>query len=235
MSKTFVIIPTYNEAENIEQLVQEIMALALPDLTVLVVDDNSPDGTGSIADRLARDHAQVRVIHRTGDRGRGLAGIAGFKSALNENADLIIEMDGDLSHQPAYLPDLISAARHSDVVIGSRFIAGGQDIDRSPARRLVTMFARQYIRSMLDLKVKDITSGYRCFRRQVLEAIDLDSLISKGPSIVSELLYLAHLNGFTITEVPIIFKDRTRGRTKLNLGVLLKTLLMVYRFKRIYA
>ena len=228
MPKTFVIIPTYNEAENIEPLLQKIKALNIPELTPVVVDDNSPDGTAHLASKYAK------VIVRTKDRGRGSAGIEGFKYALNEGADYIIEMDADFSHDPKYIPDLLKYINDYDIVLGSRFIPGGKDADRSFIRRIVTFCARTYIRLMLGVKVKDVTSGYRCFRYNVLTAIDLDHLISTGPSIVSEILYKVHLKGFTMYETPIVFEDRKRGQTKLNLFILLKTLYMVYKFKRIY-
>ncbi|OGC08745.1 hypothetical protein A3F86_05205 [candidate division WOR-1 bacterium RIFCSPLOWO2_12_FULL_45_9] len=232
--KTYVIIPTYNEAENIEPLLREIQQLNLPDLTAVVVDDNSPDGTGEIADRLTKEFPGLKVIHRYKDRGRGSAGIEGFKFALKEGADYIVEMDADFSHQPKYIPNLLKHIINYDIVLGSRFVAGGQDINRGWTRKIVTVFAQIYIQQMLGIKVKDITSGYRCFRRKVLEEINLDQLISTGPSIVTELLYKSTLKGFKIYETPIVFEDRRQGETKLNLAILLKTLYMVYKFKMIY-
>ncbi len=226
--KTYVIIPTYNEAGNIEGLLKEIRAQNIPDLFPVVVDDNSPDGTGKIAEKDAK------VILRTKNRGRGSAGIEGFKYALKEGADYIIEMDADFSHHPKYLKDLIKPMDKYDIVLGSRFIEGGKDLDRGIARKVITTFARNYIKWMLGIKVNDITSGYRCFRRKVLEAIDLDHMISTGPSIVSEILYKASLKGFKIYETPIIFEDRKTGETKLNAKILLKTLYMIYKFRRIY-
>lgn len=226
--KTYVIIPTYNEAGNIEALLKEIKAQNIPDLTPVVVDDNSPDGTAKIAEKDAK------VILRTKDRGRGSAGIEGFKYALKEGADYIIEMDADFSHHPKYLKDLLKPMDKYDIVLGSRFVQGGKDLDRGIARKAVTAFARNYIKWMLGIKVSDITSGYRCFRRKVLEAIDLDHMISTGPSIVSEILYKASLKGFKIYETPIIFEDRKTGETKLNFKTLLKTLYMIYKFRRIY-
>ena len=234
MPKTYVIIPTYNEAENIEALLREILALKIPDLRVAVVDDNSPDGTGEIVERLAKENSIIKIIHRYQNRGRGSAGIDGFKYALQEGAEYIIEMDADFSHHPRYIPAFIEKIRDYDLVLGSRFIPGGKDADRGFLRRMTTFFARLYIQLMLGIKVKDITSGYRCFRRPVLQAIDLDHLISTGPSIVSEILYQVALKNYRIYEIPIIFEDRKKGKTKLNLWTLLKTLYMVYRFKRIY-
>jgi dolichol-phosphate mannosyltransferase len=234
MGNTYVVIPTYNEADNIQPLLQEILALNVPDLTALVVDDNSPDGTGQLADRLARNNDRIKVLHRTEARGRGLAGIAGFKFALQAGADYIIEMDADFSHQPRYIPDFLKAIKNYDVVIGSRFIAGGVDIKRTFLRRLVTLLARKYIQLILGIKIKDVTSGYRCFRHQVLVKLELDRLISRGPSLVSEILYLATLKNFRLHEIPIVFIDRQKGATKLNLPILLNTLYMIYKFRRLY-
>jgi len=234
MPKTYVIIPTYNEAENIEALLREIIKLNVTDLTALVVDDNSPDGTGGIAEKLAKENSSIKVLRRFKNRGRGSAGIDGFKYALKEGASYIIEMDADFSHRPKYLPVFLENIKIYDLVLGSRFIPGGKDAERSFFRRLITSFARLYIQSLLGLKVKDVTSGYRCFRSAVLAAIDLDHLISTGPSIISEILYQAALKNYKIHEIPIIFEDRKKGKTKLNLWILLKTLYMVYRFRKIY-
>lgn len=234
MPKAYVIIPTYNEVENIEPLIERIQALHMPELYPVIVDDNSPDGTGELADKLALSLPQLKVIHRLQDRGRGSAGIEGFKFALREGAEYIIEMDADLSHRPEYIPDMLEAIKGADLVLGSRFVPGGKDIDRGPLRRLTTFLARKYIQLMLGVKAKDVTSGFRCFRRKVLLWIDLDKMISTGPSIVSEILYKAHLKGFRASEIPIIFDDRKKGETKLNLRILLKTLIMVWRFRRCY-
>ncbi|MBU1026598.1 MAG: polyprenol monophosphomannose synthase [Candidatus Margulisbacteria bacterium] len=231
MSKTYVIIPTYNEAENIEALIKEILGLNIFGLTILVVDDNSPDNTGKIAEKIGEEDPRVKTIIRYKNRGRGSAGIEGFKFALREGADYTIEMDADFSHHPRYIPDLLKYAKDYDVVLGSRFVKEGKDADRSFIRKITTLFARTYIRLILGIKVKDITSGFRCFKRRVLEGIDLDNMISTGPSIVSEILYKAKLKNFTIYEIPIIFEDRKKGQTKLNLIILLKTLYMVFIFR----
>lgn len=230
--KTFVIIPTYNEAENIKDLVDEIFKQEIPDVSVVIVDDNSPDGTGKIADELAKREDRVKVLHRVENRGRGSAGIEGFKFALQEGADYIVEMDADLSHDPRYIIDMLLAIEDFDVVIGSRFVKGGKDADRNITRRAVTAFARKYIQTMLRLKVKDVTSGFRCFRKKVLEEINLDSLVSSGPSIVEEILHRAAQKGFKIKEIPIVFHDRKKGKTKLNFGILLKTLKMIPGFRK---
>jgi dolichol-phosphate mannosyltransferase len=233
--KLVVLIPTYNERENIEELIREVLALPLElDLSVLVVDDNSPDGTGDVACCLAEQDPRLRVLIRLKRRGRGAAGIDGFKEALNLGADYVIEMDGDLSHQPRFIPLLLESAQTFDLVIGSRFVPGGQDDERSFIRRFITLLVRNFIRRCFHLPVRDVSSGFRCFRRRVLEEVDLDDLISVGPSLVLEVLYKAFLAGFSIGEVPIVFAERKKGKTKLTLLTLLKTLVMVMKFKRLY-
>lgn len=233
--KLVVLIPTYNEGENIEELVREVLALPLElDLAVLVVDDNSPDGTGDVVRRLAEHDPRLRVLIRLKRRGRGAAGIDGFKEALSLGADYVIEMDGDLSHQPRFIPLLLESAQTFDLVIGSRFVPGGRDTERSFVRRFITLLVRNFIRRNFHLPVRDVSSGFRCFRRRVLEEVDLDDLISVGPSLVLEVLYKASLAGFSIAEVPIVFADRKKGKTKLTLLTLLETFVMVTKFKRLY-
>lgn len=231
--KTYVMIPTYNERENIGNLIQEIVNLKIQDLHIVVVDDNSPDGTSEVVTNLSKKHPEVELLLRTNERGRGSAGIAGFKYALEHGADSVIEMDADFSHHPKYIPHLLEALHDADMVIGSRFISGGKDVNRGIIRKAITILAGIYVRVLLGLKIKDVSSGYRCFKRKVLEAIELDSVVSTGPSIVSEVFYRAHLKGFSIKEIPIEFEDRTHGQTKLNYKILVKTLLMVLKFKRL--
>jgi dolichol-phosphate mannosyltransferase len=233
--KVIAMIPTYNERENIGGLIRDILALPIEhDLSVLVVDDNSPDGTAAeVADIGDRD-PRVRLLLRTEKRGRGLSGIAGFREALDLGADYIIEMDGDGSHQPAFIPSLLDATRRQDLVLGSRFIEGGRDADRPPHRRLVTFLVRHFIRRLFSVPVRDVSSGFRCFRREVLEKIGLDSLVSIGPSVVLEILLKAHRLGFTIEEIPIVFVDRKKGRTKLTALTLWRTLRLAIRIKRMY-
>lgn len=234
MRKTIVMIPTYNEKENIERLIAEILSLKVPghQLHVLVVDDNSPDGTSQAVEKIAEKEQRVRVMTRYKRRGRGTAGVDGFKEALAKGADYVIEMDADFSHDPKYLPALIAAAdAGADVVLGSRFVRGGSDEDRGLYRQSVTKAAGVYVRKFLELKIKDVSSGYRCFRRSALEQIDLDNLISTGPSIVLEILYKCAVKGMKIVEVPIVFIDRRVGQTKLNWVILLETLVMVLRLR----
>ena len=232
--KTYVMIPTYNERENIGNLIREILNLKISDIHIVVVDDNSPDGTSEIVKNLSKEHPEVELLLRTTGRGRGSAGIAGFKYALERGADCVVEMDADFSHHPKYIPSFLKAIQGADMVIGSMAIAGGKDVNSGIVRRVITFLAGVYVRIQLGLKIQDVSSGYRCFKRKVLEAIELDSMISTGPSIVSEVFYRAHLKGFSIKEIPIEFADRTHGQTKLNYSVLIKTLFMVLKFKQLH-
>jgi dolichol-phosphate mannosyltransferase len=233
--KAVVMIPTYNERENIEDLIKEILALDVDmDLSVVVADDNSPDGTGEVVRKMAQSDDRVHALIRKKRRGRGAGGIDGFKEALKLSPDFVVEMDGDFSHQPKHIPALLEACKDYDFVIGSRFVKGGKDQDRNAVRRIITFFVRAFIRRKFRIPVRDVSSGFRCFKREVLEAIDLDDLISVNPSIVLELLYKAYLLDFTMKEIPIEFIDRTRGKTKLNFLILLDTLLMALLFKKRY-
>ena len=233
--RVVVMVPTYNEAENIGDLVRAILDLPMDaDVAVLVADDDSPDGTGRIVEGLIREDDRVHVLIRRKRRGRGAGGIDGFKAALELRPDCVVEMDGDFSHQPRFIPDLVEAMKSCDVAIGSRFVKGGRDADRGLHRRLITALVRRFLRRQFRFPVKDVSSGFRCFRREVLERIDLDDMISVGPSIVLEVLYKASLLGFRISEVPIEFVDRKRGKTKLNLLILLETLIMAMKIKQQY-
>jgi dolichol-phosphate mannosyltransferase len=226
-----VVIPTYNERESIEGLIREVLSLSL-ELNILVVDDNSPDGTGAIVSTLAEESPKVKLLTRKKRKGRGSAGVDGFKKGLEMGADLVIEMDADFSHHPRHIPDLVANANNYHVVLGSRFVAGGADRDRGMLRQMVTRLAGLYVRTSLGIKIRDVSSGYRCFRKEVFEKVDLDDMISAGPAIVLEILYKVCLNGFTIKEVPIIFEDRRQGQTKLDTITLLETLVMVLRLRK---
>ncbi len=230
-----VMIPTYNEAENIGGLVRTILDLPMDaDIAVVVADDNSPDGTGRIVEDLSREDKRIHVLIRRKRRGRGAGGIDGFKAALELRPDFIVEMDGDFSHQPRFVPDLVEAMKDCDVAIGSRFVKGGRDSDRRLLRRLITALVRRFLSRQFRFSVKDVTSGFRCFRTEVLERIGLDDMISVGPSIVLEVLYRASLLGFRISEVPIEFIDRKRGKTKLSFPILLETMIMAMKIKQQY-
>ena len=226
-----VVIPTYNERESIGSLIREILSLPF-ELNILVVDDNSPDGTGAIVSKLAEESPKVRLLTRKKRKGRGSAGVDGFKMALKMGADLIIEMDADFSHHPRHIPELLANANNYHVVLGSRFVPGGADRDRGMLRQMVTRLAGLYVRTSLGIKIRDVSSGYRCFRKEVFEKVDLDDMISAGPAIVLEILYKVCLNGFAVKEVPIIFEDRRQGQTKLDTITLLETLVMVLRLRK---
>ena len=216
--KALIVLPTYNERENLEEIVSGIHRYA-PDATILVVDDESPDGTGEFADELAHATDYVRVMHRRGPRGRGFAGVDGFQYALDHGYDVAVEMDADLSHDPKYLPDMFCKVGTADVVIGSRYTEGGREKGRSLARQYITRFARVYLRFVLGVpRVTDPTSGYRCFTRQTLQSIGLSSLRSPGPSIVTEILFRCRKR--RIAEVPIVFNDRQHGESKFGVWAL---------------
>jgi len=220
----WVVLPTYNEAENVEPLVAAALAKLPPSARVLVVDDNSPDGTGRIADRLAAEHDAVSVLHRPGKEGLGPAYIAGFRRALAEGAGLILEMDADFSHEPAYLPRLLDAAGRADLVIGSRYVPGGGVGDWGPLRRAISRGGSAYARFVLGVGVRDLTGGFKCFRREVLEAIDLDAVRSRGYAFQVELTYRAIQCGFEVAEVPIVFRDRRVGASKMSRAIVLEAI-----------
>lgn len=229
MAETIIIIPTYNEKENIEKLISDIFRNA-PEVNVLVVDDNSPDNTGIIADRIARDDNRVSVMHMAIRRERS---VDGFKAVLKkQDIRYIMEMDADFTHDPKYIQDFIKEAEYNDIVIGSRFVKGGSDTDRSFFRRFFSRAINYFIRKYLGIKIRDCTSGYRCFKRRILESIDLDSLVSNGPAIIEEILYIAYLKGYKIKEIPVILKKRERGNSKLGFKKLLKVLMDILTFKR---
>ncbi len=224
MLNAAVMLPTYNEADNIRRVVEQILAQPA-DVRVVVVDDQSPDGTGQIADQLATEYpGRVHVVHRDGPRGRGVAGVDGFKACLKLPVDCVIEMDADLSHDPDDVPRLLAAASHADLVMGSRYVRGGGEANRLLYRRIISRFANLYLRVMLGLPIRDCSSGYRCFRRHVLEAIALDDIASHGPSILTEILWQCKRNGFRIREVPIVFREREVGESKLNGTILINSL-----------
>lgn len=214
---TFVIIPTYNEADNLDDLIRQLLALPVS-LGVVVVDDNSPDGTGALADAWAARHPyQVHVVHRPGKMGLGTAYIAGFKHALHElNARRIMTMDADFSHHPAYIPAMIALSRFQHVVIGSRYVAGGGSRHCTWKRIFLSRVANFVARTLLGLQARDTTAGFRLYRREVLESIPLDTIFSSGYSFLVEMLFMCQRRGWQIGEVPIIFEDRRKGKTKIS-------------------
>ena len=224
-----VMVPTYNETENIDSLLDSISKI-LPEADVLVVDDNSPDGTWQIVQEKIKENNRIHLLHRYEDRGRGTAGIAGFKNALDMGASYVVEMDGDFSHNPIFLPGIVKAAKNADVVLGSRYVDGGEDC-RGFIRKCISRFAGLYIKTILGYKVCDPTSGYRCFSKEILEKIDLNKLKANDPFIVTEVLYRCYQNNAKIVEVPIVFRDRKEGQSKLGFKILLANLWKVIRLK----
>jgi dolichol-phosphate mannosyltransferase len=216
---TWLVLPTYNEAENIETIVAAILprlAEASPDHTLLVVDDSSPDGTGAIADRLARDNEAVEVLHRAGKDGLGRAYLAGFGTAMDAGAELIMEMDADFSHDPADVPRLIEAAGEADLVLGSRYVKGGRVAGWEWHRRLLSRGGGLYARAVLGVSVHDLTGGFKCFRRAVLETVDLHDVQADGYGFQIEMTYRALRAGFRVKEIPIVFHERRAGASKMD-------------------
>ncbi|HEX7058892.1 MAG TPA: polyprenol monophosphomannose synthase [Solirubrobacterales bacterium] len=215
----WLVLPTYEEAENIEAFVAAVRDKLPASAHVLIVDDNSPDGTGQIADRLATEHGNVEVLHRPQKEGLGPAYIAGFRRALAQGAGLVLEMDSDFSHDPAYLPRLLEAAERADLVLGSRYVPGGGVGDWGPLRRAISRGGSAYARLVLGVGVRDLTGGFKCFRREVLEAIDLGSVKARGYAFQVEMTYRAIKAGFRVVEVPIVFRDRRAGSSKMDRGI----------------
>ena len=212
-------LPTYNEAPNLDPFVRAVLpelASAASEYHVLVVDDSSPDGTGEIADRLAGEFPQVEVLHRRTKEGLGRAYLAGFDYALDAGADLVLEMDSDFSHDPKDLPRLLEAAKDADLVLGSRYVAGGAVTDWGLTRRLVSRGGSAYARHVLGIPVRDLTGGFKCFRRKVLETLDLGSIHTGGYGFQIELTYCSIQAGFRVVEVPIVFRDRQAGVSKMS-------------------
>ena len=222
-----VVIPTYNERTNIPLLVPAIL-LQDPRLEVLVVDDNSPDGTGQLADDLARADARVHVLHRPAKAGLGKAYLAGFRWALDHGYDYVFEMDADFSHDPKFLPEFLRAVEDADLVIGSRYKAGVNVINWPMSRLLLSIGANQYARIVTGLPLDDSTGGFKCFRRRVLEAIALDRVKSNGYSFQIEMSFLAWKKGFRLREIPIVFTDRVEGQSKMSKKIVREAIWMVW-------
>jgi dolichol-phosphate mannosyltransferase len=212
----WLVLPTYNEADNIESLVTAARESLPASARILIVDDGSPDGTGEIADRLAADREGIEVLHRPHKEGLGPAYIAGFRRALAAGAGLVLEMDSDFSHDPADLARLLAASEGADLVIGSRYVRGGRIADWSAMRRAISRGGSRYARLVLGVDVRDLTGGFKCFRREVLEAIDLDAVDAKGYAFQVEMTYRAIRLGFRVVEIPIVFHDRRAGASKMN-------------------
>jgi dolichol-phosphate mannosyltransferase len=230
----WLVLPTYEEAENVEPLVEAARAKLPASAQVLVVDDSSPDGTGEIAERLAERHGNVHVLHRARKEGLGPAYIAGFRHALERGAGFVLEMDSDFSHDPAYLPRLLEAAKRADLVLGSRYVPGGGVSDWGPLRRAVSRGGSSYARWVLGVDVRDLTGGFKCFRREVLEGIDLDEISTRGYAFQVEVTYRAIRLGFKVVEVPIVFRERRVGTSKMDLSIVAEAVwrLPLLRFGR---
>ena len=227
----WLVLPTYNEAENLEPLVAAALANLPGSARVLVVDDNSPDGTGKLADRLASEESRIEVLHRARKEGLGPAYVAGFRHALSAGAGRIMEMDSDFSHDPADLPRLLAATERADVAIGSRYVSGGGVENWSRLRQAISRGGSTYARVLLGLPIRDLTGGFKCFRRQVLEAIDLEAIGSRGYAFQVEMTYRAIELGFSVTEVPITFRERRAGASKMSRSIVLEAAWMVPKMR----
>lgn len=234
--KIVQVIPTYNESENLPILAEALLAQGVDDLHLLIVDDNSPDGTGKVADQLAEQHPdQISVLHREGKEGLGKAYIQGLRHALELGADVVGMMDADLSHPPDRLPAMVAAIEDADVIIGSRYVAGGS-VDKSwPLfRKFLSWFGNTYARTILGLPIKDTTGGYRLWRNTALEAIPFEESRSNGYVFIVELAYMAKLAGLRFKEVPIYFAERTHGDSKMSLKIQIEAALRVWQLRRLY-
>jgi dolichol-phosphate mannosyltransferase len=229
--RAVVCLPTYDEKDNVGPITEAILTAA-PEVDVLVIDDNSPDGTGQLADAIARREPRVHVLHRQGKEGLGKAYLAGFAWALQRGYDLVLEMDADFSHNPRYLPQLLALARESDLVLGSRNVRGGGTVNWGLGRKLLSRGGSFYARTILGLPVRDLTGGFKCFRREVLEAIDLTSVQCTGYAFQIELTYRAVRKGFRVRELPIVFEERRVGQSKMSRRIVLEAVSKVWSIRR---
>jgi dolichol-phosphate mannosyltransferase len=231
MPAVLVIVPTYNERDNLPLIIRAVHE-HLPEADVLVVDDNSPDGTGQLADGIAGTDRQVHVLHREGKQGLGTAYIAGFRWALGRDYQFIFEMDADFSHDPKYLPQLLEVARAgADLALGSRYVEGGGTINWGVLRQMISKGGSLYARTILGIPIRDVTGGFKCFRRRVLEAIDLGSVNAQGYGFQIEMTYRALKHGFRVIEVPIVFVDRRVGQSKMSKKIFLEALTLVWKLR----
>jgi dolichol-phosphate mannosyltransferase len=235
-ARVWIVVPTYNEAMNIDRIVRatcsELDRLVPGEYRILVVDDQSPDGTGEIADRLATELGTVDVLHRSEKTGLGHAYLAGFAYALDRGAELIFEMDADFSHDPRYLGELLEASKEADLVLGSRYVEGGGVRDWGIVRRVISRGGGLYARTILGVKIKDLTGGFKCIRREVLNAIDLPTVRAEGYVFQIEVTYRAILAGFRVREIPIVFHDRDAGSSKMSARIALEAMWLVPRLRR---
>ena len=228
MNQTLIVVPTYNERENLSRMAQRLLALPVG-VDLLVVDDNSPDGTGQLADELAAKHPAIHVLHRTEKNGLGRAYIAGFKWALERSYEFVFEMDGDFSHNPDDIPALLEAARDAELVLGSRYINGIRIINWPLSRLMLSKGAAKYVHIVTGMPFTDPTGGYKCFRRRALEAIKLDEVRSNGYSFQIEMTHKLWRQGMKIVEVPIIFTERVKGHSKMSGHIVREAFFMVWR------
>lgn len=233
--KITVVIPTYNEAENIRKLIPILLTLPLEDFHIVIVDDNSPDGTGDIADAFARESKRVQVIHRPGKMGLGTAYIQGFRQALSQGADAVLQMDADFSHPPEKIAELVSALQDYDLVIGSRYVKGGSvDVNWLFWRKALSAFGNYYARTILRMPTRDITGGFRLYRAATLRAMPIESVRSNGYIYQVEMAYIAHRLGFTIGEVPIYFAEREWGTSKMSFKIQREAALRTWKLLKEY-
>lgn len=228
MNNTLVVVPTYNERENLPPLTQRLLALPVP-VELLVVDDNSPDGTGKLADELSAQYPGIHVIHRSEKNGLGRAYVAGFKWALAHQYEYVFELDGDLSHNPDDIPMFLEAAKDADLVLGSRYMNGIRIINWPLSRLMLSKGAAKYVQWVTGMPFTDPTGGYKCFRRRALQAINLDAINSNGYSFQIEMTHVLWRQGLRVVEVPIIFTDRFQGRSKMSRVIVREALWMVWR------
>ncbi len=237
MAKVCVVTPTYNEKENLRTLVERIFSQHIQGLSLLVVDDNSPDKTADLAEALSKNYP-ITVIRRAQKKGLGTAYVSAFKKLLSlpnkEKPDFIIQMDADLSHDPSAIPDFLTLIKSTDLVLGSRYVEGGAIVNWELTRRLVSKWGNVYARTILQLPYRDLTGGYKCWRRTVLEKIDLDSLSSVGYNFQIETTYRAHQAGYAITEIPISFTERKHGKSKMDIKIMLESFwkVLLLRFSK---
>ena len=228
--KPLVILPTYNESENLRAFVAEVFSVLTTH--ILVIDDHSPDGTGQLAELLSVEHPTLSVLHRPKKMGLGSAYVQGFRWALERDYDVIVQMDSDFSHDPHSLPKMLEALSKADLVLGSRYILGGRILDWPKSRLAVSAFGGWYARTILGLSVRDLTGGFKVFRRKVIEALDLDHILSDGYAFQIETTFRTIQKGFKVTEIPITFRDRTRGVSKISKKVFLEAVGIVWRLKK---
>jgi dolichol-phosphate mannosyltransferase len=226
--RTLIVIPTYNERENIANLITDVLRFA-PQADILVIDDGSPDGTGQLVDEIGATNPQVSALHRPGKMGLGTAYVLGFHYAIEHGYDLVFEMDADYSHNPKYLPDFLALAENADLVIGSRYIPGGDTPNWSPLRKFISGGGNIFARIVLGIPVKDCTAGYRCYRTAALQQLNLDAIHAQGYAFQVEMAYNFWKSGFRIRETPIVFEDRRVGKSKMSRAIFIEGFLWVLR------